>query len=310
MGNTFYFAWEPVFMEWLQGVLGTTGTSVLSFFSNFGEELIMVAIFGFLYWCYNKEMGVFVGTNLMTDLIWNPMIKNIALRRRPYMDNPGVKCLRPVEKGYDIYDVNAQGYSFPSGHSSNSVTFYASCAAFLKKKWSTILTIVLCALIGLSRVVVGVHYPTDVLCGWLLGLVILIVVSYLQRKIADKRILYAILLLIAIPGWFYCTSDDFFTGFGMMIGFFAGVMFEQKYVRFTETRIVWRAALRLVLGIGLFVALNTVFKLPFPKEMRDAQDLAAHVIRSGRYMIVVFLIIGIYPLSFRFLDGKLAKKTA
>jgi membrane-associated phospholipid phosphatase len=48
------------------------------------------------------------------------MAKNIALRRRPYFDHESIHILRVVEPEADIYDIAAQGYSFPSGHSTNA----------------------------------------------------------------------------------------------------------------------------------------------------------------------------------------------
>lgn len=293
-------------MEWLQNLLGDGGVKIWAFFTYFGEEYFMVAALCVLYWCINKEAGVFVGTNLLADLILNPFIKNIALRRRPYMDNPGVKCLRPVHSG-DIYDIQVQGFSFPSAHSSNSFTLYGSIAMWVKKRWFTVLVIVLAFLIGFSRVFLGVHYPTDILAGWALGAAIMFLVSFLQRKIKDKRILYLIIFLCAVPGFFFCRTDDYFTGVGIVAGFFLGVLFEERYVNFKVTRIVWRGALRVAIGMGLFLGLNTLLKLPFPKELLEAANVTAYLIRTCRYAVVAFTIIGLYPLSFRFLDGKLKK---
>ena len=102
-GMTFYFEWEPVFMHWLQSICGQIGVKLASFFTLFGEELILVLILGFIYWCYDKELGKTLGQIIVVGLVLNPMIKNVFMRRRPYFDNPEVKCLRPVVAGSDIY---------------------------------------------------------------------------------------------------------------------------------------------------------------------------------------------------------------
>ena len=65
MGNTFYFSWEPVLMAWLQNVLGDAGAAIATFATILGEETVMVAILGYIYWCYDKKFGTYVGTNLM-----------------------------------------------------------------------------------------------------------------------------------------------------------------------------------------------------------------------------------------------------
>lgn len=302
IGNTFYFDWEPQLMVWLQSVCGDFGVKLMSLFTMLGEEYIMVAVFAFVYLCWNKKAGVFLGTNLMVELTLNPMIKNIFLRRRPYFDHEAVKCLKPVEKSADIYDISAQGYSFPSGHSNNSAAFYGSLAAAFKKRWLWILSAVIMLLVGISRVSVGVHYPTDVLAGWGIGILTIIVMSFLQKKVQKKWILYLVLVALSACGWFYCRSNDYYNGFGMMVGFFAGILFEEKFVHFKETRKWYRIILRILFGGGLFVGLNTLLKLPFPKELLESASMTQYVIRAVRYAVVVFTLAGVYPLSFRILD--------
>ena len=134
MGNTFYYAWEVALMEAIQAHLGDLGAKIASIISAFGEELVLVAIMGFIYWCWDKKTGRVIGLNVIMGLVYNPLFKNIALRRRPYMDNPGIKCLKPVDSSASIYDIKAQGYSFPSGHSTNSAIAYGSLACFYKNK--------------------------------------------------------------------------------------------------------------------------------------------------------------------------------
>jgi len=189
-GTTFFFPWEVALIEWLQEHVGAVGAVIASFFSAFGEEIISVGILGLLYWGIDKRLGKKTGINMLAAVVWNPMIKNVFLRRRPYFDHAGIACLKPVDSRADIYDIAAQGYSFPSGHSTNSVTLYGSLALFGKKKWLTVLAFVLPFLCGVSRFVLGVHYPTDVLAGWALGVVVIIAVSFLQEKIRNRWVFY------------------------------------------------------------------------------------------------------------------------
>ena len=248
-GNVFYFDWEIALMEWLQANLGPGAISFLSLLSMFGEQLLMVVIIGFLYWSWDKEFGKFVGLNLLVANVWNPLIKNIFLRLRPYFVSDRIDLLRLIDTSADKYDVAAQGYSFPSGHSSGAVSLYGSLAAHEKKnRLLLVIAILLPLLVGFSRVVVGAHYPTDVLAGWLLGLLVVLLIPWLQRKIKNRWLLYGLLFLIALPGFFYCTSDDYFTSFGMLLGLMLAFPFEEKYVRFENTRSPIRCILRVIGG--------------------------------------------------------------
>ena len=307
VGNTFFFDWEVSLIIWLQAHMGAFGTWLASFLSAFGEELACVAVIGFLYWCYDKRFGRFVGLNVLVGLVLNPMIKNIFVRRRPYFDNPEIKCLKPVDKSADIYNIAAQEYSFPSGHSTNAVAVYGSVASYKKNRTLAVIGVVLPLLVGVSRFCLGVHYPTDVLCGWLLGLAVIFAVPRLQRKLNNDRLFYILLLLIGLPGFFYCKSADFFSGYGMLLGFVLAVEFEQKRVNFENTRSPLRSVLRVLGGIAVFFGLNTLLKLPFSSEFLNSGTTAAFLVRMLRYTLVIFVDIGVYPLLFK-VTGKWFKK--
>jgi len=307
MGNTFFFEWEVALMEFIQAHLGSFGVAFASFCSTLGQEMVMIAVLGFFYWAYDKKCGKYIGLNIITGAVLFPMIKNIFLRRRPYFDHETIKCLKPVEADADIYDIAAQGYSFPSGHATNSMLAYGSVARYQKKKVITTIVTIVIILIGVSRFCVGVHYPTDVLCGWALGLIIMFVMPWIREKIGKDWILYLILLVVGLPGFFYCTSNDFYTSYGMMMGGFGGFLFEEKYVDFENTKSVLQSIIRVVVGAGLFFALNTALKLPFSSEFLESGTTAALLVRTFRYAIVIFLLIGVYPMLFKFFD-KIGKK--
>ena len=306
MGNSFFFQWEVDLMEFVQALLGSVGAAVASVVSMFGEELVLVLVLGFMYWSWDKKIGRRIGLNIVMGVVWNPLIKNIALRRRPYFDNPGIKCLKPVDSSADIYDIKAQGWSFPSGHSANSTIAFGSIAYYYKKKAVRIICILLPILVGISRFCVGVHYPTDVICGWALGAVIVFLMPWLLDRAKHEALLYLIIFIISLSGCFWCRTDDYYTGIGMMAGFFLGDLFEEKYVRFENTRVWWRMILRVVLGGAIFFGLNVVLKLPFPGWMLKTEDALGYAIRAVRYAVILFVEVGVYPLAFRLLDRKKA----
>ena len=307
-GNTFYFEWEVSLMEWIQSWLGTVGVAIASAITMLGEDLVCVAVLGFLYWCWNKEFGKHVGLNVLVGITLNPMIKNIFIRRRPYFDNEGIKCLKAVDNSADIYNIPAQGYSFPSGHSTNAVTLYTSIGKYTKKKILMVLGVVLPLLVGFSRFALGVHYPTDVICGWLLGVIVIFLVPFLQKKIKNRWVFYALLVLVTLPGWFYCRSADYFTGFGLLIGFILATEFEARFVKFENTRNVLRWILRLALGVGLYFGVNKLLKLPFSKDFLEAATMLSFAVRAVRYCVIAFVTMGLYPLLFRVGDRIFKKK--
>ena len=299
-GNTFFFPWEVNLMEWLQGHIGSMGISIISFFSMFGEEILLVLFLGFIYWCYDKKLGRTMGLTAIMGLTWNAMAKNIALRRRPYFDHENIKILRVVEPEADIYDISAQGYSFPSGYSTNAVTAFGSLAANLRKRWATVIAVAIPLLTGISRFVVGAHYPTDVLGGWLLGVIIVLLVPVLQKRVKSTLQLYGILLLVNVPGFFYCKSADYYTGAGLLIGFMGATLLDDHCVHFENTcKPLWRV-LRLLGGLAVYLAVSKLLKLPFSNEFLSSGTTASLLVRCARYAVIAFVGFGVYPMLFKF----------
>ena len=316
-GVIFYYDWEVALMEALQGGMGSALTLLMSVFTFFGEEMIAIGVLAFLYWVWDKEAAVFTGTNVLVGTVCNPFLKNFALRRRPYFDNPSIRCLKPVHKG-DIYDISAQGYSFPSGHSSNSVILFSSLALvhrfvrrtdredmrkgdvlYTKPRVWTVLAVFLPLLVGLSRVALGVHYPTDVLAGWASGALVVFVMSYVQRKVTHRERLYLVLAVLFLPGFFICKTNDFYTCYGIMSGFFAARVLDEKVIRFEGTRNVRAAVLRLAIGFALFGALNVGLKLPFSDAFLHSATTGQFLFRAFRYCLISFVMLGLYPALFK-----------
>ncbi|MBR5377140.1 MAG: phosphatase PAP2 family protein [Lachnospiraceae bacterium] len=108
---------------------------------------------------------------LINVTIVNLIIKNLVGRIRPYDVISELELL--IERQWDS--------SFPSGHTASS--FAVAFAFFLKtpKKYG-IPALVLAALIGFSRLYVGVHYPSDVLCGMIIGMLS----AFIAVKVTDR----------------------------------------------------------------------------------------------------------------------------
>ena len=298
-------------MVFLQSHLGSFGESLANFFSMFGEEMLIVALVGFIYWCYDKEFGKFIGINLLVANVWNPMLKNVFDRRRPYMDNPQIKCLRQVSSEGDVNDVLTQGFSFPSGHSTAAAAAYCSMPVYKKrKKWLTFAAVFVTLMVGISRVCLGVHYPTDVIVGWALGLLAIWLVSSVMKKFKTKWKAFLIVLLICLPGFWFCDSTDYYTSYGSLAGMFLAVLFEEKYVRFENTRNFWISVLRLAGGVAIFFGLNALLKLPFSSEFLASGTPMSHLVRTVRYALVLFTDMGLYPMTFKLIKEKDKKEKA
>ncbi len=308
MGNTFYFDWEVSLIEWVQNGMGSFGTTLAKMFSFIGGETMSLLLLIIMLFCYRKASGKRVAMTVLTASMWFPMIKNIVLRVRPYMAHKdSIKVLQVVEADADPADIIQQGFSFPSGHGATAVSLFGSIGRELRKRWMWTLAVVMPLLIGLSRIAVGVHYPTDVLAGWAVGLAAIGFNMLLVKYVKKEWVRYAILLALTVPGIFWCTSRDYFTALGLLIAATVAFPYEEKYVQFKDTRNIWAMILRAAGSFAIYFALNTLLKMPFSKEWLDSGELAANLVRTARYAVILFIIIGIYPRVFPTFE-KIGKK--
>lgn len=128
--------------------------------SRLGDGWLWYALIG-VQPILNGEQGWLVAAHLAVTgglgLLAYELLKRHAVRERPFITHPAINCAAaPLDR-----------YSFPSGHTLHAVSF-----AFLGAHYAPELAGPLAAfalLVGLSRVVLGLHYPTDVAAGAVLG---------------------------------------------------------------------------------------------------------------------------------------------
>ncbi len=119
-----------------------------------------------------RKIGLMCGVALLAHLVLNnELLKNIVQRPRPFATFPELSII-----------VSQPGqFSFPSGHTSSSFAAAAVMYRYLPRR-AGVPAMILAALIGFSRLYVGVHYPTDVLVGAAVG----ILCSYIAQWIVEK----------------------------------------------------------------------------------------------------------------------------
>ena len=300
--------WEVGLIEWIQKTFGSLNSSVGKALSFIGGEMGLLVALIIILFCWKKETGKRITLTILAVNTWLPMLKAVVLRPRPYMEYPDrITGTADVGGPANLEDVAAQGYSFPSMHSASVAALFIPLASEIKKRWAWILAVVLTFLVGFSRLMVGMHYPTDVLAGWALGLLCAGICWLLEKKVTNEWIRHLILLAVSLPGLFFVRTQDYYTSFGLLVGIIAAIHFEEKFVNYKDTRNVWAMILRLVGAFAIYFALNTLLKLPFSKEFLDSVTMKAFLVRSARYAVIIFVILGLYPMLFPFFE-KIGKK--
>lgn len=148
------------------------GDFVMLLISKLGNGGIIWLVLSGLLCVFPKyrKAGVTMLTALALDvLLCNVMLKPLVGRMRPFTVNTGMELL-----------INApKDFSFPSGHTAAS--FAAAFALLFVKNKLWIPSMILASLIAFSRLYLYVHYPTDVLAGILLGLIVGVAANVICR---------------------------------------------------------------------------------------------------------------------------------
>ena len=160
-------------LDFIQNQFRTTfGDFVMPLISKLGNGGIIWLVLSGLLCVFPKyrKAGVTMLTALALDvLLCNVMLKPLVGRMRPFTVNTGVELL-----------INApKDFSFPSGHTAAS--FAAAFALLFVKNKLWISSMILASLIAFSRLYLYVHYPTDVLTGILLGLIVSVAANVICR---------------------------------------------------------------------------------------------------------------------------------
>jgi membrane-associated phospholipid phosphatase len=132
------------------------------FFSLLGQPEFYLLLIPLLYWCRDPRLGLRLGLLLGISGGLNEALKVAFHLPRPYWVSPEVRALETYPS-----------FGLPSAHAQGAAALWGLIAVEARKRWLQVAAVALIVLIGTSRVFLGVHYPIDVVTGWVFGLLIL-----------------------------------------------------------------------------------------------------------------------------------------
>ncbi len=281
--------------------------------TRFGEEIFFVCIFLIFYWCISYMHAFKFAAYYAFSVLVNSVLKLIVKRPRPWMASSTVQNKLP-----------ATGLSFPSGH-SQSVSAISSFIVFdvfknnknsVKVKWSSLIfAIILCLIVGFTRIYLGQHYLTDVLAGLFIGCGVIVLLKIIEAKLPEKLkqkidlkfVLFCIVILALI--------------LVIVVGFFnLGIVYSKKLKIFSY------AGMAIGAAIGCLLSIKYVLEIELNKIQKLIKVICGFVITFGSYLLLCLIplttpfmvafnlfvsaIIAtfIYPLLFNFVILKVKKR--
>ena len=165
------FQWQLEIIRWIQSFHGLEQPmNLLSIFGN--EEFFLLAI-PLIYWCINSRLGIRLAALLIISVGSNALVKLIFHAPRPYWIDTRIQALS-----------SETTYGIPSAHAQNAMSIWGYTAQYIKRQAWIIATVII-LLISISRVYLGMHFLTDVLAGWIIGIIILLITFRWQHQVID-----------------------------------------------------------------------------------------------------------------------------
>lgn len=282
------FQWGLNFIIMIQQIDTPLLDSFFRAITSLGDELFYLLLFSFLLWCVDFYLGIRVGIIFLLSVYVNTGVKEIFQQPRPFDILP------------EIQKVHASGYGFPSSHAQSSLVVWGSITYWKKQIWIRNLSVLLILLIGFSRIYLGVHFPTDILGGWLFGGLILSLSYFIFLKIKldfiQKNMIFKIIGITLFPVILLQiqSSPDIISSVAALTGVGYGLLFFSSSIEGIRPGTWLQRLISFLVGVIGIGILYLGLKLILPSEGQSFYQLS----RFFRYLLLGIWISFVAPWLF------------
>ena len=292
------------FLYFLEGLRVPILDSFMLAITYFGDEIAFLVTALIIFWCVDKRKGYFILSVGFVGTLANQFMKLWFRIPRPWVLDENFTILEQAREA-------ASGYSFPSGHTQSAVGTFGGLAAVTQNKvvrWSCIAVAVL---VPFSRMYIGVHTPLDVLVAAGMALLLIFVMRPLVLGNDGKYIplLLGIMTVLAVA--FLCFVEFYpfpadidthnlesglknaYTLLGTLLGFLIVYTVDEKWLHFPVKAVWWAQIIKVLMGLGLVLAVKSGMKTPLNALLGES------VGRAARYFLIVIVAGILWPLSFK-----------
>ena len=295
-------------LYWLQSIRNPVMDAIFSVITRLGEETALMVVGMIILWCVNKKWGYRFFLIGLVGNTMNQLLKAIFLIPRPWVLDPEFPIVESARAA-------ATGYSFPSGHTQTAAGVFGTLAVWLKKRWLTILCIVMTLLVGFSRMYLGVHTPLDVGVSLGTGLIIVLGLNWLLDRCEGNAkamlglllgaLAFALVLVLYVnfaplreannPEFDAHGRKSAWVCFGTMAGLILGWWFDEHHLHYETKAVWWAQILKAAIGAGLVMGVRIGLKPVLGAIFGDAQFT-----NGIRYFLMAVMASVVWPMSFGF----------
>ena len=254
-----FLDWGIEVVVWFQQ-LGPTLDLPFKSLTFLGNLEFFLVLMPFIYWCVDRRMGARLLVLFLISAYVNAIAKVVADQPRPFQYDSRVQPF-----------VHAGGGGLPSGHTQGAVVVWGYLASQIRSGKIWIIAGFLMIAIPISRLYLGVHFPTDLLGGYFLGALLLVLYLRFALKVeawlVAKGFIWQIAIAAILPILLFLFSPqgsrDASSACGALLGFLPGIALERRWIRFCSDGSFLKRAMRFVVGLivllGIWLGLRFAF---------------------------------------------------
>jgi hypothetical protein len=216
-------------------------------FTFTGNEDFFFLLLPIITWCIDRRTGLRLAIVFLLSSFVGAVVKEATNLPRPYQYSTQVRML---------YETS--GKAFPSLHTQNTVVIWGFIAQQIKQKWLWILAGVLFIGVPLSRVYLGLHFPTDLLGGYVFGILILVLFIHndgiVEKKFDSLPLNIKLIIALSVPVLIFLISpkadETISSSTGVVFGAWTGIILERLWVRYRVSEVLYRRGFAFLLGIA------------------------------------------------------------
>ncbi|MCY0894789.1 MAG: phosphatase PAP2 family protein [Alicyclobacillaceae bacterium] len=244
------FLWQYEWIQWLQAHSNPWLDSIAKGLSMLGNEQFYLLAIPIVFWSVHRKLGLRLGYIFLFGMWLNSWLKVLIGIVRP-IGIPGIQSAKVA---------SATGYSMPSGHAQGTMTFWMLLSSLLKRRIALWIGMILVLLVGWSRIVLGLHWPLDVMVGWGIGLLVASLGwalggwwTYRQFSFSSRAYLAVVLPLLMLALHTTPTGKEYAV-FLLSLGL--GALFEEHFLHTEIEDGWWRRIFSSVIGIAGLIAIQ------------------------------------------------------
>jgi len=261
--------------------------------TQLGGELFFFLLIPLIYWCFDKRLGIRLAVLFLLSAVANLWLKALFNTPRPYQVDSRVRLIGHAETNP----------GFPSGHAQSTTTVWVELGRRVRRGWMWAAATVVVALVSLSRVYLGVHFPHDVIGGVLFGLAAIALFARFEPALSRRWAALtagaqvALSLVAPIALLMVNIDRDTAAALGALAGLSAGYVVQHRWAGFAADGPVTQRVLRFVGGAIGVLALYLGLRSAFGSLAGEENTPLWYALRYVRYGLTGLWAGGLWPMA-------------